>query len=171
MDVSCEIRAVLLVLLICSKVRADYVAHSDGTENSSQTIAFTILIVFGVVFAVQVIVFMLFACKAWDAVYGSRSVRADPVMQGENDFPFLPSYDMAMSSPPVRQQSVQSVAGNASIDNGVIVDMTRLSVDQVTHNRHDSIESIGSNEHTLSRNDSIDNGVVMEIGRLGVNTS
>ena len=92
-------------------------------------------------------------------------------MQGENDFPFLPSYDMAMSSPPVRQQSVQSVAGNASIDNGVIVDMTRLSVDQVTHNRHDSIESIGSNERTLSRNDSIDNGVVMEIGRLSVNTS
>ena len=92
-------------------------------------------------------------------------------MQGENDFPFLPSYDMAMSSPPLRQQSVQSVAGNASIDNGVIVDMTRLSVDQVTHNRHDSIESIGSNEHTLLRNDSIDNGVVMEIGRLSVNTS
>lgn len=170
MDVSCEIRTVLLVL-ICSKVRADYVAHSDGTENSSQTIAFTILIVFGVVFAVQVILFMLFACKAWDAVYGSRSVRADPVMQGENDFPFLPSYDMAMSSPPVRQQSVQSVVGNASIDNGVIVDMTRLSVDQVTHNRRDSIESIGSNEHTLLRNDSIDNGVVMEIGRLSVNTS
>lgn len=92
-------------------------------------------------------------------------------MQGENDFPFLPSYDMAMSSPLVRQQSVQSVAGNASIDNGVIVDMTRLSVDQVTHNRHDSIESIGSNERTLTRNDSIDNGVVMEIERLSVNTS
>lgn len=92
-------------------------------------------------------------------------------MQGENDFPFLPSYDMAMSSPPVRQQSVQSVVGNASIDNGVIVDMTRLNVDQVTHNRHYSIESIGSNEHTLSRNDTIDNGVVMEIERLSVNTS
>lgn len=76
---------------------------------------------------------------------------------------------MAMNSTPVRQQSVQSVAENASIDNGVIVDMTRLGVNQVTQNRHDFIESIVSNEHTLSRNGNIDNGVIMEIGRLGVN--
>ena len=31
--------------------------------------AFTVLIVFGVVFAIQIMVFLLFACKGYDAVY------------------------------------------------------------------------------------------------------
>jgi len=158
-----EVRSGILLFLVlfCRVIHADYVAHSDPTGDESDTTEFTVLVVFGVIFAIQIIVFMLFACKGYDAVYGPRSGRSDSESQQGFQFPFLPSYEMAVNDTRLNQQSTETSSSNSSIDDGVIVDISRLSVDSSTENQSDTSETNRSSVDTSSvdtplSNDTID---------------
>ncbi|KAL9964216.1 hypothetical protein ACROYT_G027827 [Oculina patagonica] len=86
----------------------DHDAYLDNTEENNEALGFTFLIVLGVIFVIQLIVLILFAYKGWNAVFGSRSVQADPGSQWPNQFPFLPSYDMAINELSAIQHSISN---------------------------------------------------------------
>ncbi|KAL9964214.1 hypothetical protein ACROYT_G027820 [Oculina patagonica] len=152
----------LFLALFCSKAHGDYVSHSDGKgEDNSEATAFTVIIVLGVVVAIQFLVFLLFACKGWDAVFGSRSVRSDPESQLANQFPFLPSYEMAMNEVRTSQQNINNIGTtpeNPGIDNGVILEIRSSSVTPSTGNQSNVIQTIAS--VNTPRSSSVDDGVV-----------
>ncbi|KAJ7384322.1 hypothetical protein OS493_022429 [Desmophyllum pertusum] len=165
-----SVRGIFVFLaLFCTTTYGDYVAHSDTKGNNNEATGFTILIVLGVVFAIQLIVFVLFACRGWDAVFGSsRSVRADRESQWANQLPFLPSYEMVMNEVRASQQSINTTPENASIDNGVILEI-RSSGPSI-ENQSNATETNAS-VNTPRRSNSLDDGVVLEIRSYSVNAS
>lgn len=155
---------ILCLTLFCPTISADYVNHSESNGDKDDATEFTVLIVFGVVLAVQILVFLLFACKGYDAVFGSRSRRAGSDSELGDQFPFLPSYDMAISDTRVHPQRTGLFAPNTSIDDGVIVDICRLSVTPDVESQTGAIETNVSVVNTLPNNESTDSGVTVDIG-------
>lgn len=79
---------------------------------------------------------------------------------------------MAMNDARINQQCTDlSIRPNNNIDNGVIVDITRLSVTPAAENQSDIVETNCSSANTSSSNDNIDSGVVLEIQIPSVNAS
>jgi len=154
----------VFLALFCSTAHGDYVSHSDGKEGHNT--AFTIVIVLGVVFAIQFLVFVFFACKGWDAVFGSRSVRSDPESQLANQFPFLPSYEMAMNEARESQQNTNTTPESLIIDNGVILEIRNTRIIPSTESRSNIIEANAT--VNTPRNYSLDDEDVLEIRNSSV---
>lgn len=134
----------VLLALFCSTAHGDYVSHSDGKEEHKNTTAFTIVIVLGVILAIQFLVFVFFACKGWDAVFGSRSVRSDLESQLTNEFPFLPSYEMAMNEVRESQQNINTNPESLATNNGVILEIgnTRVSPSTESQSYYEDVSEI-----------------------------
>ncbi|XP_078379629.1 uncharacterized protein LOC144662640 isoform X2 [Oculina patagonica] len=105
----------------------DHDAYLDNTEENNEA---------RVIFVIQLIVLILFAYKGWNAVFGSRSVQADPGSQWPNQFPFLPSYDMAINELSAIQHSISNTTTeNVTIGNGVILEIGNLCVTTSAENQ------------------------------------
>lgn len=157
----------VLLALSCSTAHGDYVSHSDGKEGHKNITAFTIVIVLGVILAIQFLVFVFFACKGWDAVFGSRSVRSDLESQLPNEFPFLPSYEMAMNEGRESQQNINTIPESQAIDNGVILEIGNTRVSPSTDSQSNIIE-VNDSVNT-PRHYSLDDEDVSEIRNSNVN--
>lgn len=103
----------------------------------------------------------------------SRSGRSDSESQQGFQFPFLPSYEMAVNDTRLNQQSAETSTSNSSIDDGVIVDISRLRVDSSTENQSDTSETNRSSVDTSSvdtplSNDTIDWSKKTQCNRVGL---
>lgn len=102
----------------------------------------------------------------------SRSVRSDPESQLANQFPFLPSYEMAMNEVRASQQNINNIGTtpeNPGIDNGVILEIRSSSVTPSTGNQSNVIQTIAS--VNTPRSSSVDDGVVLERRSSSANAS
>ncbi|XP_015774302.1 PREDICTED: uncharacterized protein LOC107352485 isoform X2 [Acropora digitifera] len=76
------------------------------------------LIVFGVIIAIQLLVFVVFSCRAYDALYASHSRILEPSTGIQ--FSFLPSYDTALQDARVAPEGNTPSTSNTGIDSGAI---------------------------------------------------
>ena len=98
--------------------------------------------------------------------FRSRSGRTDSETQLTSQFPFLPSYDMAINDARVNPQSTGTPTPNTSIDDGVIMVISNLGVTPTLEDQSDPIETSYSGVNTPP---SIDNtGVIVDLSRLSV---
>lgn len=157
--------SLLLLALFSSAVHGDYIDRSDQDEGTNdEASGLTIVIVYGVVLAIQLIVFFIFACKAWDAVFKSRSVAEDPESQLTNEFPFLPSYEMAMNEVRTSQQSIASSdTVVTTIDDGVILGIASPGTTAFQENQRNESETNHCVANSPRSRSSLDDGVVSEI--------
>jgi len=81
-------------------------------EDNDGTFGFTLLVLLGLIFVIQFIVFILFACKGWSVVFGSRQAAEEPSSHWPYQFPFLPSYDMAVNEMDATPQNVNALQEN-----------------------------------------------------------
>lgn len=107
-----------LTLLYHSLVRADYVDRSEGNGDVKIDATLIALIVFGVIIVIQLLVFVIFSCRAYDALYASHS----RILESSTgiQFPFLPSYDTALQDARVAPEGNTPSTSNTGIDSGVI---------------------------------------------------
>lgn len=102
----------------------------------------------------------------------SRSVREDPESQLANQFPFLPSYEMAMNEVRTSQESINSTATeNTNIDDGVILEITSSSVTLPTDNQRNDLETNDFSVNTPESRNNLDDGVVLDIRNSNANTN
>ena len=102
----------------------------------------------------------------------SRSVRSDPEAQLANQFPFLPSYDMAMNEVRASLQNINNIdptPENPGIDNGVILEIRSPVVTASTGNQGNTIETIA--RVNTPQSSSVDDGVVLGIRSSSANAS
>ncbi|XP_020605228.1 uncharacterized protein LOC110044050 [Orbicella faveolata] len=90
-------------------------ANLNKEENNGAT-GFTLLVVLGLFLVIQFMVFILFACKGWSVVFGYRPVTEEPDLPWRYQFPFLPSYDMAVNEMHATPQSIDAVQDNPRDD-------------------------------------------------------
>lgn len=110
--------AILLFMLVChSTIRADSVARSEFVGDEKIDATLIVLIVCGVIVAIQIFVFLLLSCRAYDAIFGSRSMRtSDPESTSGNQFPFLPSYELAIQDTRFPQGNCEASTLNTSME-------------------------------------------------------
>lgn len=157
--------SLLLLAILSSPAHGDYIDHLDQEEGTDyNATGVKIVIVYGVVLAIQVIVFFIFACKAWDAVFKSRSVAEDSESQLTNEFPFLPSYEMAMNEARTSQQSVASRdTVDTTVDDGVILGIASPGGTAFPENQRNESETNHCVVNIPRCRGSLDDGVVLEI--------
>lgn len=102
----------------------------------------------------------------------SRSVREDPESQLANQFPFLPSYEMAMNEVRTSQESINSTATeNTNIDDGVILEITSSSITLPTDNQRNDLETNDFSVNTPESRNNLDDGVVLDTRNSNANTN
>ncbi|RMX59425.1 hypothetical protein pdam_00013037 [Pocillopora damicornis] len=94
----------------------------------------------------------------------SRSVAEDPESQLTNEFPFLPSYEMAMNEVRTSQQSIASSdTVVTTIDDGVILGIASPGTTAFQENQRNESETNHCVANSPRSRSSLDDGVVSEI--------
>lgn len=101
-------------------------------------------------------------------LFSSRSVRGDSESQLPNQFPFLPSYEMAMNEVRESQQNINATLESMVIDNGVILEIRNTEVVPPSTESRSNIIEANANVNT-PRNYSRDDEEVSETGNSSVN--
>ena len=94
-------------------------------------------------------------------------MRGDPESQLSNQFPFLPSYEMAMNEVRESQQNINATTEGLVIDSGVILEIRNTRVTTSTESPSHIIEANAS--VNTPQNYSLDDEDVSEIGNSSVN--
>lgn len=102
------------------------------------------------------------------SVFSSRSVRGDSESQLPNQFPFLPSYEMAMNEVRESQQNINATLESLIIDNGVILEIRNTGVVPPSTESGSNIIEANANVNT-PQNYSRDDEEVSETGNSSVN--
>ena len=100
-------------------------------------------------------------------LFSSRSVRSDLESQLTNEFPFLPSYEMAMNEVHESQQNINRNPERLAIDNGVILEIGNTRDPPSTESQSYIIEV--NDSASTPRNYSLDDEDVSEIRNSNVN--